>query len=184
MPGSAFRPPSPPTPTSAGCTDRPAILLRQGDARLASDRASDLVLLQQPGSAGRCEGTVRIVENPRGGVPGGPRQFADGGVCCRQGLARDAVVMTAQQKLRLMRPGSGGRQDYPYHRLRRAAAGPVSQVGDVGHICGHAGDVTGRLLGRRVVFPGWRVQGARVHVPSLAVRGPGGKGRIAPTSRA
>jgi hypothetical protein len=46
MPGSASRPPTPPTPTSAGCTDRPAILLRQGDALLASD----LVLLEQPAS--------------------------------------------------------------------------------------------------------------------------------------
>lgn len=110
---------------------------------------------------------VAVRVNPGRGAVGYPGQLAHGCPPGRQGLARDPVVMTAQQQLGPMRPGRGRRHGHLYHRPGRAAAGPV---GEAGRRFTRRNGVIERPHGRAAVS-GRRVQGSRVHGTSLAGHG-------------
>ena len=86
-----------------------------------------------------------ITVEPCRRIPATAGQFVHAGVRGRQGLTRDAVMMTAKQQFSLMGAPWGRRQDDPDHRLGHAAAGPIGRPGQ--WCVRRGGEERGRTVG-------------------------------------
>ena len=113
------------------------------------------------GPAVSADGDARLVKvshQRRQRAAGNSRELGDRGVRCGERLARDTVVMTAQQQFGPVGPGRGRRHDHPHDRLGRAAAGRAERS----RLAGLDGVV---VDARRALPPpaGWRISRSYSH---------------------